>query len=147
MTRSVNDIVVSTRPVPARVLGYELEERNISLRKFSKDSGIELSVLKDLQKEKARITPEIAEKIEKVLNIPADFWLKFQKSYDEWPEKRRQWELAHPGWDKDDVEEHNEVVFDGAYDENRLLTTIKNFITASGLNLNHCKITFQAAAV
>lgn len=51
-----------------------IQEKEISLEEFlregiSLDGGIE-------------ITQQIAEKLERILNIPAHFWINYQKHYD-----------------------------------------------------------------
>lgn len=59
----------------------ELEYNKISKEELSAAADIPLQVIEDILNNRKPITPEIAEKLEKVLDINADFWLRLQDNY------------------------------------------------------------------
>lgn len=67
---------------PGLMLKDELMARKIKQKDFACDSGIEPVILHDILQEKRSITPEIATLLEKALEIPSEFWLKFQAGYE-----------------------------------------------------------------
>ncbi len=76
------------RPIPFKAfppgltLKSELEERDIKQKDFAKQIGMQPSHLSELIKGKMAITADIADRIESVLGISAEFWLNMQSSYE-----------------------------------------------------------------
>lgn len=67
---------------PGGLIKDELEARGIKQNAFALDIGMPLTVLNELIQEKRSITAEIALSLEKALDIPADFWMRFQAGYE-----------------------------------------------------------------
>lgn len=67
---------------PGFFLKEELVSREISQSEFAHDIDMPKTMLSEIINEKRSVTPEIALNFEKVLGIPAKFWLDFQSSYD-----------------------------------------------------------------
>ncbi len=67
---------------PAEVLESELEYRGIPLEDFCIDARLDLDFLKEMIRGEHPVTPELAQKFEDILDIPASFWLKFQENYE-----------------------------------------------------------------
>jgi plasmid maintenance system antidote protein VapI len=68
---------------PSEILEEKLNELNLSIKEFSNQSGVcENTIIQFLKKE-IDITPDIAEKFEQTLKIPAYLWLLKQKNYNE----------------------------------------------------------------
>lgn len=70
---------------PGSTLSEKLEELELSPQDFAQQISIEEHVIIDIVEEKASgtVTPELAEAFEKALKIPAHFWLRKQKRYNE----------------------------------------------------------------
>ena len=67
---------------PGFVLKEELQARGIKQKEFALDIDMQPTMLNELIKEKRAITAEIALSLEKALDIPADFWMRFQAGYE-----------------------------------------------------------------
>lgn len=67
---------------PGGVLKSELEARGLRQKVFATEIGVQPSHLNEVVKGKRNITPAFAEKLEAGLGIPADFWMRMQKSYE-----------------------------------------------------------------
>lgn len=67
---------------PGSVLLDEINSRNISQKKLATDIGVLPTFLNEIIKGKRPITADFAILLEKVLDIPADFWMRFQVQYD-----------------------------------------------------------------
>jgi len=70
---------------PGLTLKEKLEELQLTPEEFAIRTNIPIktisSILNGILNEKSSITPKIAAKFEKVLNIPATFWLAKQSNY------------------------------------------------------------------
>ena len=75
-------IIPYTLIPPGFTLKEELTERNIKQKDFAQKIGMRPSHLSEIINGKRPITKYIAERFEGALNIPADFWLRLQASYD-----------------------------------------------------------------
>ncbi|KAB2908728.1 MAG: HigA family addiction module antidote protein [Ignavibacteriales bacterium] len=73
---------------PGETLSERLEELGISSETFAAQVNLPEEVVISVLKGDAPITPEIAEKLEKALKLPACFWLNMQKDYDEFQKKK-----------------------------------------------------------
>lgn len=67
---------------PGEILREELETRQISLNKMSRDTRIPLSRVSKLVHCQRSFTPETALRLERYLGASAQFWLNLQVAYD-----------------------------------------------------------------
>jgi HTH-type transcriptional regulator/antitoxin HigA len=78
----------TTNPIPyeASHPGYllkdELDARNIQQSDFAVEIGMQKTMLNEIIKGKRPITSDIAILLETVLQIPADYWMRFQSQYE-----------------------------------------------------------------
>ena len=68
---------------PKEFLIEALEDRNMGPKEFSIRTGKPEKTISAILKGDSSITPEMAIQFEKVLNMPAYFWLEIQRLYDE----------------------------------------------------------------
>lgn len=68
---------------PKDFLIEALEERNMGSKEFAVRTGKPEKTISAILNGKSSITPEMAIQFEKVLNMPAYFWLEAQRVYDE----------------------------------------------------------------
>ncbi|MDQ1086775.1 HigA family addiction module antitoxin [Siphonobacter sp. SORGH_AS_1065] len=76
-------------PHPGSILEFELEGREISKSKLAEKLGMYPSQLSAIINEKRNITAAIALKLEKVLEIEAEFWMRCQVDYDLFIERQK----------------------------------------------------------
>ncbi len=81
-TRNEGYMVPYEATAPAEILESELEYRGIPLEDFCIDAKIDLEFLKELIKGEHPVTPELAQKFEDLVGIPARIWLNMQKDYE-----------------------------------------------------------------
>jgi addiction module HigA family antidote len=74
---SLPDYAVS----PGEVLQEELAALGMSQTDLQQQTGIEQDILAQLMNGQMPITPEIAIKLEMVLNIPAHLWTRLEQQY------------------------------------------------------------------
>lgn len=67
---------------PGSVLKDELQTRKISQKEFARDIEMQPTMLNEIIKGKRAITAEIAIMLENALDIPADFWMRYQFQYE-----------------------------------------------------------------
>jgi len=68
---------------PGTLIKDELEVRNdISQKDLAKEMGVKASFLNEIIKGKRPLTADYAIILEKILEIPADYWLRFQAQYE-----------------------------------------------------------------
>ena len=67
---------------PGEVLEMELIARGLTKSKFAMDIRMYPSHMSDILKGKRNITEEIALKVEGVLGISAEFWMRLQVEYN-----------------------------------------------------------------
>jgi antitoxin HigA-1 len=67
---------------PGEVLEMELKARGLIKSKFAMDIKMYPSHMSDIIKGKRNITEEIALKIEGILGISAEFWMRLQVEYN-----------------------------------------------------------------
>ena len=68
---------------PGETLKDVLEERDMTQTVFAKRVGLSLKVINEIVHGKAPITPDTANRFERVLGIPANFWNKREMRYRE----------------------------------------------------------------
>lgn len=78
----IDDMVLGEPTHPGELLKEELLARKLSQKVFAEQLRIQKSYLNELIKAKRNFNTEIALKIEKVLDIPAEIWMNMQVNYD-----------------------------------------------------------------
>lgn len=68
---------------PGETLSEKLGEIHMASKEFAIRTGKPIKTISEVRNCKSSITPEMAVQFEKVLKIPANFWLKRQANYDE----------------------------------------------------------------
>jgi len=74
---------------PCVTLLEKLEELGMSNSEFAIKTGYTEKIIFAILKGESQVTPEIAIQFEKVLKIPAHFWLNNQRMYDEFVASKR----------------------------------------------------------
>lgn len=67
---------------PGVLLADEIKTREISQKELAANLGVLPSFLNEILKGKRNITADFAILLEKILDIPADYWMRFQTQYD-----------------------------------------------------------------
>jgi antitoxin HigA-1 len=67
---------------PGEIIAMELEARGIKKNFFAEQLAIRPSQLSELLHEKRHVSATLALKLEKLLGIEAEYWLRLQSSYD-----------------------------------------------------------------
>ena len=67
---------------PGEVLLDELKARGMSQKKLAEATGITASVINETIKGKRSVSLNMAVALDKVLGIPADFWMNLQTQYN-----------------------------------------------------------------
>ena len=76
---------------PGGILSEELEHLGVNADDFARQIGVPSDLVTGILKEKAPITPEIAQKISAILKGPsASTWLAMQADFNAWHTKKRQ---------------------------------------------------------
>ncbi len=74
---------------PGEMLMAEfLEPLGISQSAFAQQLGVSYPRLNTIIRAKRAVTPDTALRLERVLGMPADFWLGLQQDWDLWHAKR-----------------------------------------------------------
>jgi antitoxin HigA-1 len=79
---------------PGEVLATELEARNIKKSTFATQLGMNPSHFSELLHGKRHVSAAIALKLENLLDIPAEFWMRVQVYYDLFVERHKTAEAA-----------------------------------------------------
>lgn len=74
---------------PGEVLLMEIEARQLKKSEFAAQLNIQASQLSELLHEKRHVSAPIAIKLETLLGIDAEFWMRLQTSYDIAIERKR----------------------------------------------------------
>lgn len=75
-------LILSNRPVlPGRILSEEIEDRGITRRELAARMGQPVDLVDEVLSGETAITPAVADGLEKVLGIPAQFWLNLETVY------------------------------------------------------------------
>lgn len=75
---------------PGEVLQDELEAREMKKTVFAALLGIKPGHLSELLRGKRHVSAATAIKLEKLLNIPAEYWMRLQVYYDLFVERHRE---------------------------------------------------------
>lgn len=68
---------------PGETLQEKLEEMDMQLIEFAKQTEIPLYIIEDVVAGRTSITSDMAMAFEQVTQIPAHYWMKAQHNYDE----------------------------------------------------------------
>ena len=68
---------------PGETLREKLEELNMNPKEFAVRTGKPVKTISNILNGKSSITPEMAVQFERILGIPANFWMKKQANYNE----------------------------------------------------------------
>jgi len=79
---------------PGEVLLDELEAREIKKTAFAALLGIKPGHLSELLHGRRHVSAAMALKLEKLLNIPAEYWMRVQIYYDLFIERKKPREIA-----------------------------------------------------
>ena len=79
---------------PGELLQDELEAREIKKTAFAALLGIKPGHLSELLRGRRHVSAATALKLEKLLNIPAEYWMRLQVYYDLFVERRREKETV-----------------------------------------------------
>mgnify|MGYP001604376662 CR=1 FL=1 len=79
---------------PGDVLSNELEAREIKKTVFAEQIGMKPGHLSELLHGKRHVSAATAIKLEKLLDIPAEYWLRVQVYYDLFVERNKEGEAA-----------------------------------------------------
>jgi len=77
-----NDLVPGSAMHPGELLRDELEAREMKQVELAKELGIAKNVMSEIINGKRNLTPELAVRLEDALGIKAEFWMKYQVSYE-----------------------------------------------------------------
>lgn len=79
----LNQYVPDSVSVPGETLEELLQERGMSQAEFAERTGRPKKTINEIVKGKAAITPETAIQFERVLGVPASFWIARENNYRE----------------------------------------------------------------
>ena len=122
-------------PSPGSELAEKLEEMGLDANDLAARMGYTPKAVNDILQGNSRITPDVAIMLEMITEIPADYWLRRQMSYDEFLSRERvKASLSdQPLWRKSFPPELNarDWVEKGKNDDKTGLSLLKFFAVAS----------------
>ena len=68
---------------PGAAIQEQLDDRGMTQEEFARQMGISEKHISKLINGEVHLTPEMAEKLEMVLGVPASFWNKLEAIYQE----------------------------------------------------------------
>lgn len=74
---------------PSEILAEALEEKNMGAKEFAVRTGKPEKTISALLSGNSAITPDMAVQFEKVLQVPARFWLEAQRRFDEYEAREK----------------------------------------------------------
>lgn len=100
MSKVVNEYHPDVVSPPGETLQEILEDVGMSQAELARRTGRPTKTINEIVKGKAAITPETALQLERVLRVPAGFWLKREQHYRESiaRQKERESLATHTGW-------------------------------------------------
>lgn len=84
-----NKIELWRVPSPGSELAEKLEEMGLDANDLAARMGYTPKAVNDILQGNSRITPDVAIMLEMITEIPADYWLRRQMSYDEFLSRER----------------------------------------------------------
>lgn len=88
-----NEYIPQSYSHPGETLAEKLDELGMSTKEFSIRTGKPEKTIIAVMKGESSITPDMAVQFENVLRIPANFWLNYQKAFDEYNARVRRQEI------------------------------------------------------
>ena len=82
---------------PGETLAETLSERGISPADLALQMGCSHRTVHGLVSGRSRITPDIAQQLERILGVPAHFWLRREQHYQEWRARQKKEEQRNAG--------------------------------------------------
>ena len=79
---------------PGEILQDELEARDIKKSLFAEQLGMKASHFSELLHGKRHISAATALKLEKLLDVSAEYWMRVQVYYDLFMERQKEMEMA-----------------------------------------------------
>ncbi len=79
---------------PGEVISMEIEAREISKSAFARQLGMNASHFSELLHGKRHVSAATALKLEKLLGIPAEYWMRVQVYYDLFVERSKESKAA-----------------------------------------------------
>lgn len=96
---------------PAEILNDELKARKISQKDFAEMMDISATQLNEILKSKRDINVNIAIRLENILGIKAEFWLKIQNEYNLQSIRNEEIYLSHKeGFEKKYLRTRNKII-------------------------------------
>lgn len=77
-----NDLIPGSLMHPGELLKDELEARGMKQIELARSLGIAKNVMSEIIHGKRNISPLLAIRLEKALDIKAEFWMRYQVGYD-----------------------------------------------------------------
>lgn len=77
-----NDMIPAEALHPGELIADEIEYRGIKQKDLAKTTGIASTMLNEIIHGKRNITAQIAIKLEKALDIDAEYWMRLQMRYE-----------------------------------------------------------------
>ncbi len=77
-----NDLTPGSAIHPGQLLKDELDARNMKQIDLAKELGIAKNVMSEIINGKRNLSPELAVRLEDILEIKAEFWMKYQMAYE-----------------------------------------------------------------
>ena len=81
-TNTINDLIPGDAIHVGDILKDELQARHFTQKVFADLISVKPNVLSELIHKKRNMTAELAVKIEKILGIEAEFWMRIQSKYE-----------------------------------------------------------------
>ena len=88
-----NEYIPQSYSHPGETLAEKLDELGMGTKEFSIRTGKPEKTIIAVMKGESSITPDMAVQFENVLRIPANFWLNYQKAFDEYNARVRRQEI------------------------------------------------------
>ena len=104
--RDGRELVCNVTLHPGDVLDSEIKARGLKKSAFAKQLGLSASQLSELLHAKRRVSEDLALRLEKLLDIEAEFWMRIQTKYN--LDKKR---LAYAETQQNAVVQEEEGVF------------------------------------
>ncbi len=82
LSKDGREIHIDTLLHPGDLIKKELSARGLKKKFFAEQLGIHSSQLSDLLSRKRHVNASLALKLEELLDIDADFWMRVQSAYD-----------------------------------------------------------------
>ena len=82
ISRNGEEIQTNETLHPGEVIGLELEARGLKKTEFAEQLGLSASHFSELLHAKRHVSEDLALRLEKLLDINAEFWMRIQTKYN-----------------------------------------------------------------